>query len=76
MSDTTYQIQVTTQDGQTLLWHKHGQPHALPEELAEIWVNNFKPDIFLINSKGEMVGRGRPEADGAFEIVKVEKIKV
>lgn len=76
MSDTKYHVQVTTKDGQSLLWHKHGQPHALPEELADIWVQNFKPDVFLINAKGEMVGRGRSEAEGAFEIVKVEKVAI
>ena len=67
----SYKILVTTTDGQAFFWHKQGQVHILPEELAETWVQKFKPHLFDILPSGEMVGAGRDSA--ALKIAKVEK---
>ena len=69
----SYQIRVTTSDGQSLLWTKQGQPALLPEELVDTWVSKFRPDIWEITAAGEMVGVGR-STEPSFKIVKVEKL--
>jgi len=74
-SGKSYQIRVTTADGQSLLWHKQGQPALLPEAIADTWVNKFRPDIWEITASGEMVGVGRA-TEPSFKIVKVEKVPV
>ena len=77
MTDTkkSYQIRVTTVDGQSLLWCKKGQAALLPEEMVDTWVSKFRPDIWEITATGEMVGVGR-SSEPSFKIVKVEKIPV
>jgi hypothetical protein len=68
----SYQIQVTTADGQKILWKKQGRPAQLPEELVDTWVNKFRTDIWEITAEGEMVGVGRATGP-TLKIVKVEK---
>ncbi len=74
-SKKSYQIRVTTADGQSLLWHKKGEPALLPEELADTWVSKFRPDIWEITATGEMVGIGRG-SEPTFKIIKVEKVPI
>lgn len=69
----SFKIQLTTSDGQIFYWHKMGKLHTIPEDLANIWVAKFKPEIFQVTAAGELVAVGRtPEP--SFRIVKVEKI--
>lgn len=77
MSDEkkSYQIEVTTTDGQKVLWKKQGKPALLPEELADTWVSKFRTDIWEITAEGEMVGAGRATGP-TLKIAKVEKIPV
>lgn len=72
MADKLYKILVTATDGRTFFWHKQGQMHLLPEDLAGMWVEKFKPHLFDILPSGEMVGAGRDPK--ALKIMKVEKI--
>jgi len=72
--DTLYKILVTTACGQSLFWHKQGKIHLLPESLALIWVEKFKPHLFDILPSGEMVGAGRDAS--ALKISCVEKVAV
>jgi hypothetical protein len=74
MNDKMYAIRVTTTDGQTLIWHKAGKPHFLPETLASTWVEKFKPHLFDILPSGEMVGAGRDPQ--ALKISKVTKEEI
>jgi len=46
-------VQVTTQSGQTLHWHKDGQLHHISKKLGDIWVTHFKPHLFEITPDGE-----------------------
>lgn len=69
----SYRIQVTTTDGQKILWKKQGQAALLPEELVDTWVSKFRTDIWEITAEGEMVGVGRATGP-TLKIQKVEKI--
>ncbi len=65
-------IRLTLVDGRTVWWHKGGQIHTLPPELAPIWVTHFKPAIFQAMPDGGIVPRGAP---GAVDIAKVEAVE-
>jgi hypothetical protein len=71
----SYQVRVTTADGQSLIWRKikGGPPALLPEELIDTWISKFRPDIWEITAGGEMVGVGR-SSEPSFKIAKVEKL--
>ncbi len=75
MTEKSYQIRVTTADGQSLLWQKNGQAATLPESLVDTWVSKFRPDIWEITAAGEMVGVGR-SPEPSFKIAKVEKVPI
>ena len=47
-----YKIRVTTEDGKVLYWHKGGQLHVIDEDVARIFVANFKPEIFEVRADG------------------------
>ena len=41
-----YKIRLTTEDGDTLYWNKRGGIHVVDEDVARIFVANFKPELF------------------------------
>jgi hypothetical protein len=49
-----YKIRITTEDGGTLYWHKRGQLHVVDEDVARIFVANFKPELFQVLPDGHM----------------------
>lgn len=49
-----YKIKITTASGFEVFWVKQGRVHTLPRELAEIWVANFKPELFQVTREGEL----------------------
>ena len=73
MSDKLYKIKLTLENGQTAYWKKRGQVHLLPGDAVEVWLKNFKPDVFVSTADGDMVGVCRPSAEPTYKIVKIEK---
>ncbi len=49
-----YKIKITTTDGRTFYWHKRGQLHTVEEDVARIFVANFKPALFQVNADGSL----------------------
>ena len=70
MTSQRYRIKITTQSGLEVYWVKRGQVHTLSEDLAKLWVENFKPSIFQVTRTGELA----PPSPGVetFPIVRVE----
>ena len=65
-----YKIKVTTLEGQVFYWHKRGQLHTLEEDVASIFVANFKPELFQVREDGTL----SPPCPGeTFPIKSVEK---
>ena len=64
-----YKIRITTEDGDTLYWNKRGGIHIVDEDVAQIFVANFKPELFQVLPDGSLT----PPAPGRTkQIVKVE----
>jgi len=70
-----YQIQIITVEGQSFIWHKGGKPSLLSEELAELWVKNFKLDIWEVTEKGALEPPGKA-MNKTYKILRVEKVKI
>ena len=68
-SSARYKIKVTTRDGRVFYWHKRGQLHTVEEDVAIIFVANFKPELFQVRDDGTL-GPPGPET---FPIERVEK---
>ncbi len=49
-----FKIRVTTVDGETLYWHKRGRLHIVDEDVARLFVENFKPELFQVLPDGHM----------------------
>jgi hypothetical protein len=64
-----YKIKVTARDGRVFYWHKRGQLHTLEEDVANIFVASFKPDLFQVRQDGTL-GPPGPET---LAIHRVEK---
>ena len=71
-----YKILITTEDGDTLYWNKRGGIHIVDEDVARIFVANFKPELFQVLPDGSLRGsppKGSPLEPGRTRrIVKVE----
>ena len=61
MAARRYKIKITTTEGLVVYWVKRGQVHTLDEDLAKIWVANFKPAIFQVTRDGRPVAVQKPE---------------
>ena len=47
-----YKIRIVTEDGRVLYWHKRGHIHIVDEDVARIFVVNFKPQLFEVDADG------------------------
>ena len=47
-----YKIHITTEDGESLYWHKRGKLHIVDEDVARAFVANFKPELFQVTAEG------------------------
>lgn len=65
-----YKIKITAVDGRTFYWHKRGMLHTVEEDVATIFVANFKPELFQVRPDGSL---SPPEAGVTASIAKVEK---
>lgn len=65
-----YKIKITTKDGRTFHWHKRGQLHTVEEDVATIFVANFKPELFQVRPDGSL---SPPEPGVTAAIARVEK---
>lgn len=68
-----YKIKITTLDGQIFLWHKRGALHTVEEDVANVFVANFKPELFQVRPDGSLTP---PEPGATFPIRSVEKIPI
>ena len=64
-----YKIRITTEDGETLYWNKRGGVHIVDEDVAQIFVANFKPELFQVLPDGSLTP---PKPGRTKQIVKVE----
>jgi len=65
-----FRIKITTCDGQVFYWHKRGQLHTVEEDVADVFVRSFNPQLFQVRSDGSLT----PPAPGeTFAIQAVEK---
>ncbi|MEC9351727.1 MAG: hypothetical protein VYD81_00290 [Planctomycetota bacterium] len=64
-----YKIRITTEDGETLYWNKRGGIHIVDEDVAQIFVANFKPELFQVLPDGSLTP---PSPGRTKQIVKVE----
>jgi hypothetical protein len=65
-----FKIRITTADGRILYWHKRGQLHILEEDVARIFVANFKPALFQVRPDGSF------DSPSASETSPVEKVEM
>ena len=65
-----YKIKVTTQDGRVFYWHKRGELHTVEEDVANVFVANFKPELFQVREDGTL---SPPSPGETFPIKSVEK---
>jgi len=47
-----YKIRITTDDGESMYWHKRGRLHIVDEDVAKAFVANFKPELFQVTAEG------------------------
>jgi hypothetical protein len=64
-----YKIRITTRDGQVLYWHKRGRLHLVEEDVAQIFVANFKPAVFEVQPDGSFAP---PSPGSTLPVAKVE----
>ena len=66
-----YKIRITTESGEVLYWHKRGQLHIVDEDVARIFVENFKTELFQALPDGHLTppqpGKTRPIRSVAME---------
>lgn len=65
-----YKIKITAEDGRTFYWHKRGQIHTVEEDVATIFVANFKPGLFQVLPDGSLTS---PQPGVTLPIRKVEQ---
>ncbi|HZN56475.1 MAG TPA: hypothetical protein VFD71_00265 [Planctomycetota bacterium] len=65
-----YRIKITAEGGKTFFWHKRGQVHTVEEDVANVFVANFKPELFQVQPDGSLTP---PEPGVTLPIIKVEK---
>ena len=70
MAGKRYKIKITTTEGLVVYWVKRGQVHTLDEDLAKMWVANFKPAIFQVTRDGALTSP-TPDVE-TFPIAQVE----
>ncbi len=49
-----FKIQIIAEDGRTFYWHKHGELHTVEEDVADILLEKFKPELFQVLPDGSM----------------------
>lgn len=49
-----YKIRIITEDGRALYWHKHGELHTVEEDVADILIAKFNPELFQVLPDGSM----------------------
>ena len=64
-----FKIKVTTEDGRVFYWHKRGQLHVVDEDVAALFIANFKPALFQVKPDGTLAP---PSAGETFPIRTVE----
>ncbi|MEM7235204.1 MAG: hypothetical protein AAF517_23700 [Planctomycetota bacterium] len=68
-----YKILIVVDDGETLFWHKKNELHVVDEDVARIFVQSFKPELFQVTADGSL----QPPEDGVTRpIVRVEMVAV
>lgn len=50
--EARYRIKITTEDGDELYWQKRGGVHVVEEDVARIFVQRFKPQLFEVLPDG------------------------
>lgn len=65
-----YKIKILTRDGRVFYWHKRGQIHVVEEDVATIFVANFRPEVFQAKEDGTLAP---PEPGVTIPIERVEK---
>ena len=65
-----YKIKLTTEDGRVLYWRKRGEIHLLEEDVADIFVARFQPELFQVRSDGTLTP---PVPGETILVAKVEK---
>ena len=64
-----FKIRITTVGGETLYWHKRGRLHTVEEDVADIFVASFKPELFQVRPDGSL----SPPDGGTRPIARVDK---
>ena len=72
-SRTRYKIRIITEDGDELFWHKRGQIHVVDEDVAKVFVANFKRELFQVLPDGSLQP---PQPGKTKPIEKIEMVKV
>lgn len=49
-----FKIRIITEDGRALYWHKHGALHTVEEDVADIFIARFNPELFQVLPDGSM----------------------
>jgi hypothetical protein len=49
-----FKIKIIAEDGQTFYWHKHGELHTVEEDVADILLAKFNPELFQVLPDGSM----------------------
>lgn len=52
-----FKIRIDTADGRRLYWHKRGELHTLEEDVADLFVRHFKPELFEVRPDGSLAPR-------------------
>ena len=49
-----FKIRILTEDGRELYWHKQGQLHTVEEDVADIFLAKFNPNLFEVLPDGSL----------------------
>jgi hypothetical protein len=68
-----YRIKITTEDGTVVYWHKNDQVHVVEEDVATIFVQRFKPQLFEVLPNGSF---SSPIAGTTMRVRKLEMERI
>ncbi len=74
-----FKIKIIAEDGQTFYWHKHGELHTVEEDVADILLAKFKPELFQVLPDGSMTPSAlppqSPQGDGPGESLPIKTLR-
>ena len=70
-----FKILIITEDGQTFYWHKHGELHTVEEDVADILLAKFKPELFQVLPDGSMTPSQSAQEDGPGESLPIKALR-